>query len=115
MPKGPTVREKLSAFADWYEDADSWYTRKALARIMLCAESSVGAAVNWLRKNGFIVTTVYLPDNRQRRRVMRRRIGTYVYNVRKGELDEFRECAVRTQSDLSQIRQKLRGKVGSFS
>lgn len=110
----PTIKDKLSVFADWYDDADSWYTRKALARIMLCAPTSVSAAVGWLRRNGFVVTTVYLPNDKPRRRTARRRAGTYVYNVKRGELNSFRACAVRTQADLSKIRQKLRGKVGAF-
>lgn len=96
-----TVKEKLSAFADWFKDEHSWYTRKQLANIVICAESSIGAAVSWLRRNGFIVTSIWVYEERR-----------YLYNIKKGSSDDINKCARRTRQALSKIRQKLRNKIG---
>jgi hypothetical protein len=96
-----TIIDKLTAFADWFKDNDSWYTRRHLAFIMMCAESSVGAAFGWLRRNGFVITSVWVFEERR-----------YIYNLKRGNSDTINSRARRTRKSLSLVRQKLRSKVG---
>lgn len=103
MHRGPTIIDKLAAFADWFKDDDSWYTRVALADIMICAPSSVGAAFGWLRRNGFVVTSIWVVEERR-----------YIYNLKRGNSDAINSRARRTKKVLRQIRQKLKSKVGRF-
>ena len=99
----PTIKIKMSAFADWYKDETSWFTRQQFAHIIACAQSSIGSAIGWLRRNGFIVTSIWVHTERR-----------YIYNIRRGESDQINSCAKRTRKSMSEIRQKLRNKVGRF-
>lgn len=100
MHRGPSIITKLSVFAEWFDDKDTWYTRKQLAAIVGCAESSIGAAFGWLRGNGFTITSFWVRSERR-----------YLYNVRKGEADKISNQARRTLKELSVTRRELKVKV----
>lgn len=95
-----TIKNKLIAFSDWFNDDDAWYTRRGLARIIICAESSISAAIGWLRRNGFIVTAIWVWED-----------GHYIYNVKRGDTSILKARAKRSAKDLDNMQKRLKARL----
>lgn len=101
MTRGPTIIDKLTAFSQVVPRKNNcWFTRKQLANIVGCEESSIGAAFTWLRGNNFIITSFWVRKERR-----------YLYNVKRGDTDSLSQQAKRTKKDLSVFRQELRASL----
>lgn len=96
----PSIATKLEIFASMVNDNTSWFTPLQLAKIVKCEPSSLRPSFSYLRRNGFIVTSVRVPV-----------LGCNLYNIKKGNMNRLGEIGKRSQRELKKTQEALLEKI----